>query len=999
MPVSFLSQPQERRYGRFDGEPTADQLARYFHLDDTDKAFIRSRRGDHMRLGVALQLGAVRYLGTFLDDLTEVPPRVSAFVGKQIGVAPGANITAYQSSQWRWRHEKEIRDRYGYQGFNDPFLQFRLNRWLYALCWTGTDRPSVLFDRSIAWLLANKVLLPGLTVLERAVARVRSRANERLWQRLTMQVTLEQRARLEQLLVVTETNRTSPLDRLRDGPVLQSPAELGRAIERLEEVQSIAAGLPSLDRLPPSRITTLARFANAAKAQAVARLPDERRIATLLAFVRTLEASANDDVLDLFDVVVTGMFADAKATGQRERLGSIRDLDAAALKLKQACAVLLDDTTPNAGVRPAVFSLVSRVELAEAVARIDSLARPHDDQYFKELRAQHRRLRFVPALLRATSFAAAPAGKPVMEAIEYVRTVLDEKRRPGPLPMAFVPDSWMRQVRDENDALDMTGYRLCLLDRMRAAIRRRDLFVGRSFRYTDPRQGLLEGAAWEAARPAVCRTLGVSSQANEELQRLSQRLDQTFRHTATNLPKNTSVRIEEVGGDPDLVLSPLDKLEEPESLVALRGAVDARMPRVDLPELVLEIQARTGFADAFCHASEARARAQDIATSVCAVLVSEACNTGLEPMIKSDVAALRRSRLGWVKQNYIRADTLTAANGKLVAAQNSIGLVRAWGGGEVASADGIRFVVPIRTIHAGPNPRYFGRERGVTYYNMTSDQYTGINGVVVPGTLRDSLVLLSVLLEQETELKPVEIMTDTGAYTDAIFGIFYLLGFQFSPRIADSGGARLWRIDPKADYGAFNRLATDRVNLNSIGEQWDDLLRLAGSLKLGVAQASGLMRMLQTNNSPTKLARALADLGRIIKTMHLLNYFDDDAYRRRILVQLNRGEARHMLARIIFHGKRGELRQRYRQGQEDQLDALGLIVNAVVLWNTIYIDAALNQLRNEGFQVVDEDVARLSPLGHEHINMLGRYAFTLPDHVARGELRPLRDPNQPADEP
>ena len=167
----------------------------------------------------------------------------------------------------------------------------------------------------------------------------------------------------------------------------------------------------------------------------------------------------------------------------------------------------------------------------------------------------------------------------------------------------------------------------------------------------------------------------------------------------------------------------------------------------------------SGFAEAFRHASEARARAQDIATSISAVLVSEACNTGLEPMIRPEIPALSRSRLGWVKQNYIRADTLTAANAKLVAAQNSIDLVKAWGGGEVASADGIRFVVPIRTVHAGPNPKYFGRERGVTYYNMTSDQYTGLNGVVVPGTLRDSLVLLSVVLEQETELKPVEIMT------------------------------------------------------------------------------------------------------------------------------------------------------------------------------------------------------------------------------------------------
>ena len=107
---------------------------------------------------------------------------------------------------------------------------------------------------------------------------------------------------------------------------------------------------------------------------------------------------------------------------------------------------------------------------------------------------------------------------------------------------------------------------------------------------------------------------------------------------------------------------------------------------------------------------------------------------------------------------------------------------------------------------------------------MTSDQFTGLNGVVVPGTLRDSLVILSVVLEQETELTPVEIMTDTGAYTDVIFGIFYLRGFQFSPRLADSGGARLWRIDPKADYGPFNSFATDRINLKLIAEQWDDLL-------------------------------------------------------------------------------------------------------------------------------------------------------------------------------
>jgi TnpA family transposase len=158
------------------------------------------------------------------------------------------------------------------------------------------------------------------------------------------------------------------------------------------------------------------------------------------------------------------------------------------------------------------------------------------------------------------------------------------------------------------------------------------------------------------------------------------------------------------------------------------------------------------------------------------------------------------------------------------------------------------------------------------------------------------------------------------------------------------------------------------------------------------------MRTLQTNDRPTRLARALEALGRIVKTLYLLAYINDETYRRRILIQLNRGEGRHQLARAVFHGKRGELRQHYREGQEDQLGALCLVVNAIILWNTIYMDAALDQLRAEGFDVRDDDVARLSPLGFEHINMLGRYAFTLPDGVARGELRPLRDPVQAMDE-
>ena len=139
--------------------------------------------------------------------------------------------------------------------------------------------------------------------------------------------------------------------------------------------------------------------------------------------------------------------------------------------------------------------------------------------------------------------------------------------------------------------------------------------------------------------------------------------------------------------------------------------------------------------------------------TICAVLSAEACNIGFEPLVRSDLPALRRSRLSWINQNFIRNETLTEANICLVAAQNSIPLVRHWGGGEVASADGLRFVVPVRTIHAGPNPEYFGYELGVTYYNLVSDQYTGLNGIVVPGTLRASLSLLGVVWRERNKVR------------------------------------------------------------------------------------------------------------------------------------------------------------------------------------------------------------------------------------------------------
>ncbi len=153
--------------------------------------------------------------------------------------------------------------------------------------------------------------------------------------------------------------------------------------------------------------------------------------------------------------------------------------------------------------------------------------------------------------------------------------------------------------------------------------------------------------------------------------------------------------------------------------------------------------------------------------------------------------------------------------------------------------------------------------------------------------------------------------------------------------------------------------------------------------------------MLQHGGNPTQLGEALAHYGRIFKTLHVLSYVDDEAYRRHIKGVRNLQEGRHDLARHVFHGHKGELRQAYREGQEDQLGALGLVLNCVTLWTTVYLDAALTRLRADGYPVLDEDVVRLSAYMRKHINVDGHYSFQLP---ALGGRRPLRDPDAPDDD-
>lgn len=617
--MSCGSKEQESQYGCFTDNPTSEQLAKYFWLDDKDKELVWRHRGEHNQLGFAVQLGTVRFLGTFLSTPTDVPQAVVEYIADQLSLNV-CSFVYYQSNRSQWDHMNEIRFIYGYSNFTDQPGHWRLVRWLYTRAWLYSERPSVLFDLATARCIEQKILFPGVSVLTKLVAKVRERALENLWRKL--------------------------------------------------------AGFPN--------------------------------------------------------------------SNQRKLLEN---------------------------------------------------------------------------LLQARNFIKQHGGS--------------TKKAWKNAPITGINASWSKIVIDKHrESVNPRAYTFWVLEQVLEALRRHDLYIIGSEKYGDLRSQLLQGEEWKTIRPQILRSLDWSLDSQQSLAPLKKELDTLYHQTIENWDNNPAVRIETFAGKQRIVLTPLQKLEEPKSLRILRKRVLHILPSTDLPQLLLEVHRCTGFMDAFRHISEARSRINDLPISICALLISQACNIGLRPVVQDGIPSLECDRLTWIEQNYFRAETITEANERLVDFHSQLKLANVWGGGEIASADGLRFFTPVRSVHSGLNPKYFGTGRGVTYYNFTSDQFTGLHGLVIPGTIHDSLYLLQCVLEQDTSLQPKEIMTDTAGYSDIIFGLFGLLGYQFSPRLADVGESRLWRFDVSSDYGILNQLSKNRIREDLIHRHWEDMLRVAGSLKL-----------------------------------------------------------------------------------------------------------------------------------------------------------------------
>lgn len=437
-----------------------------------------------------------------------------------------------------------------------------------------------------------------------------------------------------------------------------------------------------------------------------------------------------------------------------------------------------------------------------------------------------------------------------------------------------------------------------------------------------------------------------------------------------------------------LKISPL-KAATPDEAEKLADRLYAALPRVRITDLLDDVADWTGIGDCFTHLRTGLP-ADDRRVVLTAVLAA-ATNLGMTRMAEACSVATYK-QLAWTAGWHVSEDNYGRALARIVAAQQAHPLAIHFGCGATSSSDGQHFPLGGRGEVTGAVNPHKGSDPAIAFYTHLSGRYAPYNIKAISVAEGEAPHVIDGLLYHGADVDVAVHHVDGGGVSDHVFALCHLLGFRFAPRIPNLHDRRLYAFGPASSWPSLEPFIAGRIDEELIQAHWEDLLRLATSVRAGAVPASLMLKRLGSYPRQNGLALALREVGRIERTLFTLDWLDDPALRRQATAELNKGESRNALARAVCFHRLGRIRDRTPENQQHRASGLNLVVAAIILWNTVYMERAIKGLRAQGEHVPDDLLRYLAPLGWQHINLTGDYLWGADRQVAPAGFRPLRTP-------
>jgi TnpA family transposase len=946
-----------------------EALAKDWSLSFSDLDFV-STKPSGVRLGVAFQLKFFSANGYFAGQGTEPPEEAITYLADQLAVCR-SQLAGYDfTGRSARRHCAEILRYLGFRRMKRADRAALVDWMAQELC-QGGGTVAAMLDAVFLWCRDRRIFAPSAKAMERLVRAERQRFIEAFVGRVAERLSPRTEA-LMQASLTEEVDSTTSFHAIKGDPGAASLENMLSLCTRLAFIKELDLPHDMLRGVGKPWIDQIVRRVGAEKASEMRRHTRQRQLGFYAVFLMVREAQMIDGMIDLLvetihkigvrskRKVVAGIASDIEKVYGKERM--LVDIAGAAIE------------EPDG--RYVIFPVAGKDKLAAIIKehRAKGTLERRIYQVMRGSYANHYR-RILPQLLSVLEFRSNNAAhRPVLEALAWIGRTLGSGRRVvgwHEVPIeGLIPTKWRSAVIGKDGRINCISYELCVLSQLRERIRAKEIWVVGADRYRNPDEDL--PGDFEVQRTAYYGALNLTEDARAFTGKIRAKLERELRLLNAEIPFNDKVRIL-LRGENRISVTPYEPLPEAKGLRTLKAEIGRRWPMTELLDVLKETALDTGFLDAFETSASRVALSKDVLDRrLLLCLYGLGTNAGLKRVAAGcpDVSCEELLR---VNRHFIHRDALEVACARAANATLAIRNTAIWGEtGTACASDSKKFGAWDGNLMTEWHVRYGGR--GVMIYWHVEKGSTCIYSQLKRCSSSEVASMIKGVLRHCTDMEIQRQYVDSHGQSVIGFAFCYLLGFDLGPRLKAISRQKLALPSAglRAELANLLPVLSGVIDWEEIEQQYDEMVKYTSAMHSGLADPEAILRRFARGEVMHPTYKALAELGRAVKSIFLCRYLRQEAFRREIHESLNVVENWNSATDFVFFGKGGEIASNRLADQEIAALALHLLQASLVYVNTRMMQSVLSEPHWAG-RLTAVDYRGLNPLIYGNINPYGRF--------------------------
>jgi len=961
-------------YPRFKQYPAPKELAEFYTPTSEEILFVKSRTKSHEGFfSFIVMLKSFQRLGYFTH-----PECVPGAVIKHLQSCLKLHdwVKAILSERQRYTYQKAIREYLRVKPY-DKSAQ-KLIAILIASEAEVKDHPADLINVAIEELVKERYELPAFSTIDRLIGHIRSLTNNRLFARVGVRLSTFEKIYLDQLLVGETAESSATLNLLKSPPKRSTLSGMKLLQSKFDALMTFGDAKRLLASIALTKVRYFAAQARAIDISEFQDIKELKRRTLLLCLLYEAQVKTRDYLVEMFLKRILKIHNNAK-----QRLQELREkhLTQTSELLETFAEVLIasKEVSNDALLGHKVQLILDKHGGSELLLhKYEEIAAYNTNNHYPlawRFYSAHRKTLF--SLVRSLDILSTSADESVIDALKFV---LDNEHKrgkylPAVIDLGFLSSNWRSLVVKEVDGTETLVRQyleICVFSYLATELKTGDAYVIGSESYADFREQLLTNKECSPLLEEYCHQLGFPANSEDFVEYLRSRLTQVAIEVDQICADGKQVTINK-DGEP--VLKRFTSPPQSKEVEQLEEKIRELMPERSVLDILCNVEHWLNWTKHFGPLSGSEPKFKQPAERYIFTTFGYGCNLGPNQTARHSRGVVTSHMISYTNRRHISTYSLEAAIRDTINAFNRFSLPSIWGTGKTAAADGSKFELYENNLHSEYHIRY-GGYGGIAYHHV-SDKYIALFTHFITCGVWEAVYILDGLLKNISDIQPDTLYADTQGQSGPVFAISYLLGIKLMPRIRNWKDLTFLRPSADATYKYIDPLFKSVVNWNLIKTHWYDMMRVVLSIKAGSVMPSTLLRKLGSYSKKNRLYQAFQELGKVVRTMFLLEYISNVRMRQEINAVTNIVEKYHHFLDWVFFGKDGAVTENDPIEQEKRFKYLDLVASAVILQNTVDMSLAIQTLMAQGEAVNHRHIKALSPYVTRHLKRYGDYVVNL----------------------